>query len=356
MANFNEILELGRTIYGAPTLPKTVLIIEGESGIGKTQLAYELCKQLPDYTEPLVLSVPHLNLEDVGRTQMTEGGYLSFVFNQVFEPAPEGKKKLIVWDEWNRYENDAVGNFMMAITNERRIAGIKIDDSIRFMATQNPSSPDYSGTRPCTDLAETRRLNPVHMNFDPDGFLTWANQGLSQGLYQFLVQNPESILISGKINCPRQWERFDHDIIKNVDLASVSRTFLRMATLSYMNSATARLFMDYVDKQSEAMVTWSDLVKSPKKSKVRLEKLMNDNRQDLIMASAQDLKSSMENLKSIDDKQLEGFRLFCTTVQKSVAYTLLTQLADMKIYPQVCNFIMGPQGREIREILKSGVV
>jgi len=218
MADFNEILDLATLIYSSSDVPKTVLIIEGESGIGKTQLTFELMKRLPDYEEPVVLSVPHLNLEDIGRTTMSGDGFLTFIFNETFAPAAPGKKKMIVFDEWNRYDNDSVGNFLMAITNERRIAGVKIHDSIRFMATQNPSSPDYSGTRPCTDLAETRRLNPVHMIFSPDRFLQYAKDTFTSELSVFLTQHPESTLIPGKLNCPRQWERFDKDVLRRVNV------------------------------------------------------------------------------------------------------------------------------------------
>jgi hypothetical protein len=297
-------------------------------------------KRLPDYEEPVVLSVPHLNLEDIGRTTLSAEGFLTFVFNETFAPAAPGKKKMIVFDEWNRYDNDSVGNFLMAITNERRIAGVKIHDSIRFMATQNPSSQDYSGTRPCTDLAETRRLNPVHMIFSPDRFLQYAQGAFTPELSVFLTQHPESALIPGKLNCPRQWERFDKDVLQRVNIGQMERGTLRLAATCYMEAATVRLFMDFIDKRTEKMVTFKDLSKDPDKAAKRLTALMAANRQDLIMATAQDIKTGLATTDKPTPQQMEGFKIFCLTVQKSVAYAVMRDLdGKSKSYQHMVVFI-----------------
>jgi hypothetical protein len=193
------------------------------------------------------------------------------------------------------------------------------------------------------------------MIFSPDRFLQYAKEAFTPELSVFLTQHPESALIPGKLNCPRQWERFDKDVLQRVDIRKVERGTLRLAANCYMEAATVRLFMDFVDKRTEKMVTFENLAQDPDKAAKRLTALMAANRQDLIMATAQDIKTVLTTIDKPTPQQMEGFKVFCLTVQKSVAYAVMRDLdSKSKSYQHMVVFITGDE--ELLTIINSSNV
>jgi hypothetical protein len=103
------------------------------------------------------------------------------------------------------------------------------------------------------------------------------------------------------------------------------------------------------------MVTFEDLAKDPDKAAKRLTALMAANRQDLIMATAQDIKTVLTTIDKPTTQQMEGFKIFCLTVQKSVAYAVMRDLdGKSKSYQHMVVFITGDE--ELLTIINSSNV
>ena len=317
--------KMAKIIYDRDELPGTILTLVGESGIGKTESTLQLVADMEGYEAPRVINVAHLNIEDMGMPSPNNGDrFIDFKLSNIFE-VKGNDKVLIILDELNRPNNDAVMNFLMGAVCERRLFGHKLPDNIRFMATMNPDTPEYTETQDIfSDIAARRRFNLVELRFDPDPFLSYSRSiGIDQGLQSFLTLNTSQILVSGQVNCPRMWHRFDNDVLKVKDWAPEDENDMKLLSSLYMDSATVVLWLAHWKGSLEQYVQPDDILNNWAKTSIIIDKQVKDDRLDLTEASMRALSDHIRTLSELTTDQAEALNNFIIVIPRPQAYTFI---------------------------------
>lgn len=351
--NIQELMSLATTIYDRPDLPATVLTVSGESGIGKTEASLQFISKLPDYEPPRVINVAHLNIEDLGMPTNGNPDFVDFKLSRIFEV--QDKLVLILLDELNRPNNDTVINFLMGAVAERRLFGKPLSDKVRFMATLNPNNENYPETRDIfSDLAARRRFNQIELRFDQDQFMRYsAEQNMHSTLHSFLVQNPEHSLISGKINCPRQWHRFNKDILSSQEYQADDIKDLKIASSLYMDPATLSVWLKYWEGSLESFIRASDILKDLESVIATIHTQLSKNKIDLLAASCNDLRNNISNRSKITTEQFANLSRFLLMIPKSMAFTVIEDLVqNAKCKDIIKRYLFSDAG--LMDLIKSG--
>lgn len=363
--NVPELKELGKLIYDRKEVPGTVLTIVGESGIGKTESVLQFVNDLDGYEEPRVMNVAHLNLEDMGMPVSNGDDFTHFKFAETFKV--EGDKNvLIVLDELNRPNNDSVINFLMGAVCERRLFGKKLSDKIRFMATMNPNTDKYIETQDIFgDIASRRRFNLVELRFDKDTFFDYSRSvGLNPDLLDFLIQNNDQVLVSGEINCPRQWHRFDSDVLQQREWGKEDAQELKIASSLYMDSATCALWLKAWEGSLEKFVSPEEILNEfDNKAGPRLTDHIQNKRMDMIEASCNALTPYVQAMPSITPDQIKSLNSFLKLIPRPSAYVTLEKLVPPSNpsltepeYPVVTDIVRGLyEDDEMVDLIVAGV-
>jgi len=349
-----DFKKLALTIYNKKDVPETILTVVGESGIGKTAACLQFVEELKGYeVKPRVINVAHLNIEDMGMPSNNEEEYIQFKMSELFKVKDENV--LILLDELNRPNNEAVINFLMGAVNERRLFGIPISDKVRFMATMNPNNEHYPETQDIfADIAAERRFNQIELRYDHDQFLQYSKrQKMHDDLMSFLTQNPEQVLVPGKLNCPRQWHRFDKDILKARRWKKTDGKELKMASSLYMDNPTNQLWLKHWEGSLERFVRAVEILKDFSKVQSIVQDQLARNKIDLISATADDLRATVHSKSSLMKGQLDNIKDFLLIIPKAIAFTVIEDMVqNTKCSVTVKKYIYGES--ELMELIASG--
>jgi len=324
----NEFKQLAHTIYNKEALPTTILTAVGESGIGKTDVCLQFIKELKGYEEePRVINVAHLNIEDMGMPAPNgEDEYIRFKLSRLFKV--DDKNVIILLDELNRPNNESVMNFLMGAINERRLFGNPISDKIRFMATMNPNNEHYPETQDIfADIAVRRRFNLIEIRYDYDQFMDYSRSvELDDNLIAFLTQNPEQVLIPGKVNCPRQWHRFHRDILGVKEYEKEERQEMKVASSLYMDNASTIIWLKHWEGILEKFVRATDILRDLSKVIDTLNDQLSRNKIDMLSATCDDIRNHLRKKTSLSNYQLDNLKDFLILIPKSLAFVVIEDL------------------------------
>ncbi len=340
-----------KIVYDRPSLSSSVLSIEGESGIGKTEIAMQSCGEMEHFSECRVINVAHLNTEDLGIPNIN-GEYVTFKFTEtLFRPAKG--RVLVILDELNRPPNDNVLNTLMGILNERRVMGTKIPDFISFISTLNPTNKDYPQTQDIfRDLAMRRRLQSMTLRFDIDQTLAYFRPFMDETLFRFLQANPDQILLPGKINCPRNWVKFNNDVLSHHKWTKAEIKQLVQLAASFMDDSTLPFFKSFWSGTLEKPLTAKEILSNLPKHRSKLETQIAENKMDLLSASATDIRATLLSMDSIDVNQGANLKTFLMSVPKSLAFTIIEDVVQSSEKAWVTKYFL--QDKELKALIVSG--
>ncbi len=324
----SEFKQLAHTIYNKEELPTTILTAVGESGIGKTDVCLQFIKELDGYeATPRVINVAHLNIEDMGMPAPNgDEDFIRFKLSQLFKVGNENV--IVLLDELNRPNNESVMNFLMGAINERRLFGNPISDRIRFMATMNPNNEHYPETQDIfADIAVRRRFNPIELRYDYDQFMDYSRSvELDDGLIAFLTQNPEQVLIPGKVNCPRQWHRFHRDILDVKKYEKDERSAMKVASSLYMDNASTIMWLKHWEGILEKFVRATEILKDFPIVLDTLNDQLSRNKMDMLSATCDDIRNHLRKRKTLSADKLDHLKDFLLIVPKSLAFVVIEDL------------------------------
>ena len=349
-----ELSSLISLIYDKKGLAKSILGVEGHSGIGKTEICMASVKSMENFSECRVLNVAHLNTEDLGIPRITDE-YVEFKFTKtIFQPPVNGGRVLVILDEFNRPPNDNVLNTLMGVTNERRLMGEPIPEWLSFIGTLNPKGSDYPQTMDLfRDLAMRRRIQSVELRFDVVECLDYfESQKVDETLMSFLRANPDQILLPGKINCPRNWMKFEEDILHGRKWGKTPAEIKGMikAASCFMDEATLPLFNNFWRGNLEKPVKAKDIMDNWKNSKSKIETQMKENKVDLLQATAGELRSVLKTKTSLTESQKSNLKGFMLTIHKALFYTIAEDLVQNSTQPWLVSFFL--DDAELHKILQ----
>jgi hypothetical protein len=344
------------TIYDKPERSETFMAIMGESGIGKTELTMQACRRMKHFSEVRVLNGAHANIEDFGIPN-TDSEWVEFKMSALFKPPEKPGFVMLMIDELNRVQNETISNFFMGMINERRLFGQPVPEYIQFIGTFNPSNDYYPETQDIlADLAMKRRVMPVELRFDVDLFLGYAENILkfNPDLHTFLRQNHESILVPGKINCPRNWAKFNKDImaVKNWTVED-GRELTRLSGM-YMDNPTLVLWMQYFKGSLEKFVTAMEIIEKWPKVLKRIDDQLKRNKTILLATSGNDLKELLKKKEfKPTKKSLDYIKEFLLIVPKATAFTVIEDVVQNGSNNKINEFFY--RDKEIMTLISSGV-
>jgi hypothetical protein len=348
------LMEMGRIIYGKPN-STTILTVEGESGIGKTAFAHQLAKALPEYEDQArILPVAQLNMEDLGLPQNSDDKpFTDFKISELFHTTD--KHVLMVLDELNRPSNDTVFNSVMSVVNERRLFGQPISDKIHFIATLNPNNSAYADTQPIfDDLAGLRRFNIVELKFDHDEFIKYVEgKKFDPTLISFIKQFPDNVVTRDSINCPRQWERFNNDVLKVREWKVEDKTLMTYMASLYMDTPTLSLWTKHWQGELEKFIPAKDIVTHYGKVRKNILKYVKEERMDVLQASADDVRMYMIELAEPKAKEIDNFAKFMLDLPVAMAFVVLEEVVDKAVSATEINTRLA-KNKEIMELIERG--
>jgi len=340
-------------LYDRPDLAQSVMMIEGESGVGKTEIVLQTVQEMVNFEECRVINVAHLNPEDMGIPQKVNG-WVEFAFSSLLKPPKEDRRIMLLLDEFNRPSNSNVLNMLMGMINERRIFGYPLPRYISFIGTLNPNTRDYTETENILrDLAMARRIQLIGLRYDQDQFLEYMVKHNGQkDLMQFLRANPDLILVAGKNNCPRNWGKLNSDVMTRLVDWKANLTLLKHSASMFMDTATLSMFLGFIEGSLERPVTGARVFEDWEMAREKLGDHLGRNKIDLVSATCDDVKAFVKRPafkgKSEDLAILKEFLLL---VPKAMSFTFIEDIVQ-NTNAKWKNFFLKED--ELRALLESG--
>jgi len=194
------------------------VLLTGKSGIGKTALIEEMCRENGWDMRAFALSTKErtdivglLSVNDEGRTQYHPTAIVPLITDDLKRPC------VIFFDEIQAGD-PSTQKSVYSILQERRIDTYQIHPFVRFVAARNT----YSDGGFDEDLPAPLLNRMMHINVEPDtnNFLAYAsNKGLSATIRAFLAMMPEAI------------HKFDPDTIESDPAFPSPRAWENLSTL-----------------------------------------------------------------------------------------------------------------------------
>jgi MoxR-like ATPase len=197
------------------------VLLEGETGIGKSDLCVELARELG--IGLVVLDLTLLEPTDLIGLPREREGKTTYAPPQIL-PA-KGTQGVLVLEEWNRAETPMRQSSMQLLTT-RRLHEYVLPDGWSLIATINPEDGDYQVTS--LDPAMRSRFLQVRLKADYRSWLDWAaEQGLDPAVLK-LARDDARVLESVP---PRTW-KYVSDVLLETTPADRARADVMQGLLA----------------------------------------------------------------------------------------------------------------------------
>lgn len=200
---------------------RSVPLIIGEAGIGKTSLVKKICKEENYYLVNIDANL--LKEGEIGGLPIVEAGRTKYATHyklvEIDQALKNNKYKgvLLFIDELNRCEH-AVQQELMNIILNREINNYKLDENVKIVAAMNPSNKydgyEYSDYQVVDmDSAQEDRFVWIELNSDIKEWINWAMKegNIHENIIEFLSTFPEYLSNPNSKESikatPRSWER-----------------------------------------------------------------------------------------------------------------------------------------------------
>lgn len=276
----------------------------GESGIGKTEQIRKYAGMKQWYLEELNCS--SLFPEDFGAIRDNDG-YVQFMLNKIFD-VDEKTNTIFFVDEFSRSRGD-LRNILMGLINERKVYGIKISSTIKFVVAMNPATEDYADTEdPFADLATVRRYTTNKVLTSPEDWIRWAKKNkIGTPTIEYIRRNPTNLLSLQA--CPRQWVKID-SLHQQFGIPGIQK--LGKGCIGDL----VRPFLEFLQKKK--LIVAKDIM--TKYSTVRKEVKKDKNLQLALGLGLRDEKLMAKHKKNII--------MFCLDIAEEIRYKIIMDLAD----------------------------
>lgn len=239
---------------------KLTVCLVGETGIGKTPIVHQWCKEKGGFMYPL--NFGHMSQEEVSMIMFTEkGDTFDFVppqwMHDLNTQAEQKGCAVLFLDEWNRGDK-AMVNALFTLTDERRVHNFQLHPNVLVVAAMNPSDGSYLVNEAEKDHAIRKRLNFVYCVHDLQAFLEHTKAAGWHPLVPAFIKAASTYLYdvgardAGKaFACPSNWEKVS-GIMKAAKKAGVDYADGAVCRLveGQIGSHAAEKFMEFVQDQN----------------------------------------------------------------------------------------------------------
>ena len=214
---------------------KLTVCLIGDTGIGKTPLVHQWCKNKGGFMRPL--NFGHMSQEEISMAMFSaDASYHDFVPPKfLLELNEEAEKRgcaVLFLDEWNRGDK-ALVNALFTLTDERRVHNFTLHKNVLVVAAMNPSDGSYLVNEAERDHAIRKRLNFVYTTAEIGAWMRFAkNAGYDNRVIRYLQAAPGAFYDKGARDagkcfpCPSNWEKVS-DILHSAERLCETRNAQR---------------------------------------------------------------------------------------------------------------------------------
>lgn len=323
--NFDDALEVVELVIESGGVP----LIIGESGIGKTSLAYELCRRNNYYIVtvegnllkegeigglPIVEDYTSFSAE--GAIQRKRTVYAVHHKLQEIEKAIKenpSRKVLLFIDELNRCEHTVQQELMNIVLN-REINGFVLPQNTVVLAAMNPPSR-YSNFTDSQyqvvemDPAQENRFVWVEMEVDVMNWLQWGKYSIVPEVLHFISAYPQYLHRSDSQELvkatPRSWERVSksYEVFLRKE-KEIPQSIFYNVVKGNVGAFIAQEFISFIENQNSIILDASKLLDSESLSEDIVNMLKSEKYERLYLFS---LNCISEIQKSSSTKKIGLF-------------------------------------------------
>lgn len=151
------------------------IVLVGESGLGKTQIFSQICKEKEYSLKPI--HTAHWGLMGSGIPRKAEGEFFDVAVPSIFPK--QGEKSILLFDELNRGLKHAIAMFFTML-EDGSMFNYRLPDECLVAATMNPDTAAYAVTNIENEAAIRRRVKFLYVV--PD-FTGWYNHAKSKNFH-----------------------------------------------------------------------------------------------------------------------------------------------------------------------------
>lgn len=252
-------------------LSRSVPLIIGESGIGKTSLIREFCKKNELYLVNIDANL--LKEGEIGGLPMVVGGKTFYATHHKLMEIDTYLENnpgyvLLFIDEINRSDHSVQQELMNLILN-REINGYKLSDRVLVAAAMNPTNKmdDFRNTDYQVvdmDPAQEDRFIWFHMDSDPREWIRW---GMEEGqihemVIQFISNFREYLNYASDDEyiraTPRSWERVSQ-ALRVFETRHYENKTLYHLVKGNVGTRLAQEFMAFLEENKNPLISTQDL-------------------------------------------------------------------------------------------------
>ncbi len=337
-------------------LEKQCFHIIGPAGVGKTQICYQIRKELSELLGVdfgiSVIKAPVLSRDDFiipfpvievvegnGKNQLTKTVDFKMLYSD-FVPKGEGTYGLFIIDEFSRGDHQ-LQQLLWQAQNESCIHNHKFPKNWFVISIDNPDDSEYS-MNTFEDAAGLRRQLHLYSEVNTVDFLKYAEDyGIHSMVKQFIIHHPEHLYDfdsqkkGAVFSNPASWERVSN-ILWGYEFSSGEENLykelddIEFLCSGLLNTNMSAIFIDFCKDGIKKLIKPEDIIYNFKAIEERLNNLLEANNYTALGALVQSfftyLTDVMPKMKKVHE---ENVVLFLTAIPVDIASVFVSNINNL---------------------------
>ncbi len=318
------------------------IVLVGESGLGKTQIFSQICKDLGYTLKPI--HTAHWGLMGSGIPRKAEGEFFDVAVPSIF-PKP-GEKSILLFDELNRGLKHAIAMFFTML-EDGSMFNYRLPDDCLVVATMNPDTAAYAVTNIENEAAIRRRVKFLYVISNFQGWnehaKTTAFHAGCTGPAKDLPCHPDilayfqanaKLLYDDKAReqgkqyvCPATVETISEDAYNMAkDGIPLNKEFARVRFAASVGLTAANQLVEYI-KDSTIMLGANDILDGyTKRAQKAIAQLTQNGQQEKLGDLCENVLTLLFSETPPVKKTAKNFLKFCTDLPNETAANMLFQM------------------------------
>ena len=319
------------------------IILVGESGLGKTQIFGQICKEL-DYTVNPIHTA-HWGLMGSGIPRKAEGDFFDVAVPSIFPK--EGDKAILLFDELNRGLKHAIAQFF-TLLEDGSMFNYTLPEDCLVVGTMNPDTAQYAVTNIENEAAIRRRVKFLYII---PNFAGWYDHAVTDvfhsasagpakdkachpGILSFIKAHSKMLYDAqardqGKqYLCPATVETISEDAY-NMDASNIALdgNFALVRFASSIGVTAATQMVEHLKDSSVVLAAPDVLHGYNKRAQTAVKRLIKASKQEKLADLTENVLALLFAEKPKVKKVSPCFLNFCQDLPEELLSSMLTQMA-----------------------------
>jgi len=335
-------------------IEKQTFRVTGEAGIGKTEISFQLAKELSSEIginfECIMLKAPVLSRDDLlCPFPIIDNGNTRFkMLYSDFIPLNQNSYGIFVIDELSRGDS-SFQQLCWQIQNEQKVHTYPLPKHWFVLCLDNPDDQEYGGMNYMEDAAGLRRVLHLYSEVNAESFLKYAiTNNFHSLVIEYIQIHPDYLYdfdsqrIGMIYSNPASWERVsnilwgydkDNGILENLD---------DLATLfgGLLNQNMTRMFLNFV-KDRKDISPRDVFFDYPKVRNDILEFAKNSNNIKMGQLIESFVTFLTTSKPKYSDKELKNISMFLTDIPSDIGVLFISKLSLLDIKSDEFKYVTG---------------